>query len=98
MIMENGQQRRTGQRRLNHLLTEDQRYELEAIPIASASPSTASAAAAAVFRNFVRRGRLLANRSGVVFPEQMFVTADLHLQRTLGALWPLNGTTNASEL
>ena len=88
MIAENENHWRSGQRRLNKYLTGGQRGELEALPTASASSAEATAAARAVFRNFVHRGRVLANRTGVAFPEQMLLAADQHLHRTLGSLWP----------
>lgn len=96
MIAENGNHWRSGQRRLNKYLTEGQRGELEALPTASASSAEATAAARAVFHNFVHRGRVLANRTGVAFPEQMLLAADQHLHRTLGSLWPSSGPMTPS--
>lgn len=85
MLAERGIQQSGSNKRLNRLLSNDQRECLESIPPAGASVVAISDAAQAISREFVRRGKALADRTGATWPQALEDAMAAHLQRHLGA-------------
>ncbi|WP_460664702.1 aminoglycoside 6-adenylyltransferase [Kribbella swartbergensis] len=83
MLAERGVRRTGGAKRLNALLSDEQRATLEAIPAAGSDPTDIIAANRYIVREFIRRGTALAEQTGQPWP-QAFVDATLtHLHRHL---------------
>lgn len=84
MLAERGVRRTSGAKRLNALLSDEQRATLEAIPVAGTNPGDLFAANQYITRDFIRRGTALAKATGEPWP-QPFVEATLaHLRRHFG--------------
>ncbi|MGW1343289.1 hypothetical protein ACWCOV_19720 [Kribbella sp. NPDC002412] len=84
MLAERGVRRTSGAKRLNALLSEEQRAVLEAVPAVGTDPADTVDANRYIVRDFIRRGCALAEQTGERWPEE-FVQATLaHLQRHFG--------------
>jgi predicted nucleotidyltransferase len=84
MLAERGVRRTGGAKRLNALLSAEQRAALEAIPAAGTEPTDIVAANQYICREFGRRGTALAERTGEQWPTE-FVDATLaHLRGHFG--------------
>lgn len=80
MLAERGVRRTSGAKRLNALLSDEQRATLEAIPAAGTDPADVIAANQYISRQFIRRGTALAELTGTPWPAA-FVDATLrHLK------------------
>ncbi|HEY3556697.1 MAG TPA: nucleotidyltransferase domain-containing protein [Kribbella sp.] len=80
MLAERGVRRTSGAKRLNALLSDEQRATLEAIPAAGTDPADVIAANQYISREFIRRGTALAELTGNPWPTE-FVDATLsHLK------------------
>jgi predicted nucleotidyltransferase len=80
MLAERGVRRTTGLKRLNALLSDEQRVALEAIPKASTDPADIIAANQYICRQFIARGTALAKLTDNPWPTE-FVDATLtHLR------------------
>ncbi|MFI7060403.1 nucleotidyltransferase domain-containing protein [Kribbella sp. NPDC050124] len=85
MLAERGVRRTGGAKRLNALLSDEQRTALESIPAAGSEPADIIAANQYLCREFIRRGTALAKQTGEGWPTE-FVDATLdHLRRHFGA-------------
>jgi predicted nucleotidyltransferase len=83
MLAERGVRRTGGAKRLNALLSDEQRATLEAIPPVGTDPADILRANEYIVRDFIRRGTALAERTGNRWP-QAFVGATLaHLRHHL---------------
>lgn len=71
MLAENGIRTRGGNKRLNPLLTAEQRHVLESLPIAEMSFDEILIALRAIAREFIRRGKRLAERTGTSWPHEL---------------------------
>ncbi|WP_329005046.1 aminoglycoside 6-adenylyltransferase [Kribbella sp. NBC_00709] len=81
MLAERGVRRTSGAKRLNALLSDEQRAVLEAIPSAGTDPTDIIAANQYVCRQFIARGTALARLTGNPWPTE-FVEATLkHLRK-----------------
>ncbi|SDT43751.1 nucleotidyltransferase domain-containing protein [Microlunatus soli] len=87
MLAENRLQPFGGARRLNPLLTAEQRAELEHVG-ALASLDDVTAAAAAIFSSFASRAERISRRDGIEFPQQMYEVTRHHLHQSLGVDGP----------
>ncbi|MEU4604728.1 nucleotidyltransferase domain-containing protein [Kribbella sp. NPDC023972] len=76
MLAERGVRRTSGAKRLNALLSDEQRAVLEAIPPTGTDPADILAANQYIVREFIRRGTTLANQTGGPWPAE-FVDATL---------------------
>jgi predicted nucleotidyltransferase len=84
MLAERGVRRTNGVKRLNALLSDEQRAALEAIPAAGTDPADIIAANQYICRQFIARGTALADRTGNAWPST-FVDATLkHLHDHFG--------------
>ena len=84
MLAERGVRRTSGAKRLNALLSAEQRAALEAIPAAGTEPADIIAANQYICRQFIARGTALAERTGNPWPAE-FVDATLaHLHNHFG--------------
>jgi len=84
MLAERGVHRTSGAKRLNALLSDEQRIALESIPAAGTDPADIIAANQYICRQFIARGTALAKLTGNVWPTA-FVDATLeHLQNHFG--------------
>lgn len=84
MLGENGVERRGGNKRLNPYLTDEQRQFLEHTPAASgADPASIIGAVGYLSREFIRRGRRLAERTGDSWPTELEAAAMAHLQKSM---------------
>ncbi|TCM49267.1 nucleotidyltransferase domain-containing protein [Kribbella sp. VKM Ac-2568] len=84
MLAERGVRRTGGAKRLNAYLSDEQRTCLEGIPSAGCDPADIVAANRYLCREFIRRGKALAEVTGEPWP-QAFVDATLaHLHRHFG--------------
>jgi predicted nucleotidyltransferase len=84
MLAERGVRRTSGAKRLNALLSAEQRSALEAIPAAGTEPADIIAANQYICRQFIARGTALAERTGNLWPAE-FVDATLtHLHNHFG--------------
>lgn len=80
MLAERGVRRTGGAKRLNALLSDEQRAALEAIPPAGTEPAGIIAANQYICRQFIARGTALAKRTSAEWPTE-FVDATLaHLE------------------
>ncbi|WP_427886636.1 nucleotidyltransferase domain-containing protein [Kribbella sp. GL6] len=77
MLAERGVRRTSGAKRLNALLSDEQRAALEAIPAAGTDPADIVAANQYICRQFITRGTALAELTGNPWPTA-FVDATLH--------------------
>lgn len=77
MLAERGVRRTSGAKRLNALLSDEQRATLEAIPAAGTDPADVIAANQYLCRQFITRGAALADVTGSAWPTS-FVDATLH--------------------
>ncbi|NYH85116.1 hypothetical protein SAMN05421678_11187 [Actinopolymorpha cephalotaxi] len=84
MLAERGVRRRGGNKRLNPYLSAEQRTFLESIPAADVSEEGITATIRVLSREFIRRGRALAGRTGATWPEELEDATIAHLQRHLG--------------
>ncbi|GAA1599994.1 hypothetical protein GCM10009804_65850 [Kribbella hippodromi] len=76
MLAERGVRRTSGAKRLNALLSAEQRAALEAVPAAGTDPAGIIAANQYICRQFISRGTALAERTGNQWPTS-FVDATL---------------------
>lgn len=84
MLAERGVRRTGGAKRLNALLSDEQRAALEAIPAAGSEPAEIIAANQYICRQFIERGTTLAKTTGETWPAE-FVDATLtHLRNHFG--------------
>ena len=84
MLAERGVHRTGGAKRLNALLSDEQRARLEAIPAAGSKPAEIIAANQYICHEFIRRGTALAKQTGESWPTE-FVEATLaHLRNHFG--------------
>ncbi|MFK4083783.1 nucleotidyltransferase domain-containing protein [Kribbella sp. NPDC020789] len=84
MLAERGVRRTSGAKRLNALLSAEQRAVLEGLPAAGSDPGEIVAANQYLCREMLRRGKALAEVTGEPWPAE-FVEATLaHLQRHFG--------------
>ncbi|MEU8227084.1 nucleotidyltransferase domain-containing protein [Kribbella sp. NPDC048915] len=84
MLAERGVRRTSGAKRLNALLSDEQRAALDAIPAAGTDPADIIAANQYICRQFITRGTALAERTGNAWPTT-FVDATLkHLRNHFG--------------
>ncbi|MFI5732584.1 aminoglycoside 6-adenylyltransferase [Kribbella sp. NPDC051587] len=84
MLAERGVRRTGGAKRLNALLSAEQRAVLEGVPAAGSDPTDVIAANQYLCREMLRRGKALALETGAPWPAE-FVDATLaHLQRHFG--------------
>ncbi|MBP2354267.1 putative nucleotidyltransferase [Kribbella aluminosa] len=84
MLAERGVRRTSGAKRLNALLSDEQRAALEAIPAAGTDPADIIAANQYICRDFITRGTALAALTGNPWPAE-FVDATLqHLRNHFG--------------
>ncbi|GAA1576270.1 nucleotidyltransferase domain-containing protein [Kribbella karoonensis] len=84
MLAERGVRRTSGAKRLNALLSDEQRATLEAVPAAGSDPADIIAANQYICREFITRGTALAERTGNPWPTA-FVDATLkHLHNHFG--------------
>ncbi|WP_433164698.1 nucleotidyltransferase domain-containing protein [Kribbella sp. CA-247076] len=84
MLAERGVRRTGGAKRLNALLSDEQRATLEAIPAAGSDPADVIKANQYLCREFIRRGTALAEQTGEHWPTE-FVDATLtHLRQHFG--------------
>ena len=80
MLAERGVRRTSGAKRLNALLSDEQRATLEAVPAAGTDPADIIAANQYICRQFVTRGTALAKLTDNPWPTE-FVDATLtHLR------------------
>ncbi|WP_020573925.1 hypothetical protein [Actinopolymorpha alba] len=84
MLAERGIHRSGGNKRLNPFLSEEQRAFLEAIPAAATSTAAISDAVRVLTREFTRRGKALAVRTGATWPQPFEDATIAHLQHNLG--------------
>ncbi|GAA2756484.1 nucleotidyltransferase domain-containing protein [Actinopolymorpha rutila] len=84
MLAERGVRRRGGNKRLNPYLSGEQRLFLESIPAADVSVDGITATIRVLSREFIRRGRALADRTGAAWPQELEDATIAHLQRHLG--------------
>ncbi len=84
MLAERGVRRTGGAKRLNALLSAEQRATLEAIPPVGSDPADLIAANQYICREMLRRGQALADQTGEPWPAE-FINATLaHVHRHLG--------------
>ncbi len=83
MLAERGVRRVGGNKRLNPFLSDEQRTFLETIPAAATTPADITATARVISREFIRRGKLLAERTGATWPTALEDAAIAHLRRHL---------------
>ncbi|MGZ0149381.1 nucleotidyltransferase domain-containing protein [Kribbella sp. WER1] len=84
MLAERGVRRTSGAKRLNALLSDEQRAALEAIPAAGTNPSDIIAANQYMCRDFIARGTALAELTASPWPAE-FVDATLkHVRNHFG--------------
>jgi len=84
MLAERGVRRTGGAKRLNALLSDEQRAALEAVPAAGSDPAGIIAANQYICREFIERGTALAQVTGERWPAE-FVDATLaHLRNHFG--------------
>jgi predicted nucleotidyltransferase len=84
MLAERGVRRTSGAKRLNALLSDEQRTALESVPAAGTDPAGIIAANQYICRQFIARGTALAELTDTPWPSE-FVDATLkHLQNHFG--------------
>lgn len=82
-LMENGSPR-GGAKRLNSLLSEEQRHSLSALPPLAPTHDAIIESHLAIARRFLPRARRLAEQHGLAYPDAFERATLAHLQRTLG--------------
>ncbi|WP_350279527.1 nucleotidyltransferase domain-containing protein [Kribbella sp. HUAS MG21] len=80
MLAERGVRRTSGAKRLNALLSDEQRAALEAIPAAGTEPADVIAANQYICREFITRGTALAELTGNPWPKEFVDATLLHLR------------------
>ncbi|MGW6196192.1 aminoglycoside 6-adenylyltransferase [Kribbella sp. NPDC055110] len=80
MLAERGVRRTSGAKRLNALLSDEQRATLESIPVAGTDPADIIAANQYICRQFIARGTGLAERTGGEWPTEFVDVTLVHLQ------------------
>lgn len=80
MLAERGIRRTGGAKRLNALLSDEQRATLEAIPSAGTDPADIIAANQYICRQFITRGTTLAERTASPWPTDLVEATLAHLQ------------------
>lgn len=84
MLAERGVRRTSGAKRLNALLSDEQRATLESIPAAGTDPTEIIKANQYICRQFITRGTALAERTGAGWPEEFVDVTLAHLQNHFG--------------
>ena len=84
MLAERGVRRTGGAKRLNALLSDEQRAVLEAVPAAGTDPSDIVAANQYICRQFITRGTALAKLTGEAWPNEFVDATLLHLRNHFG--------------
>ncbi|MET9023829.1 hypothetical protein ABZV93_28025 [Actinopolymorpha sp. NPDC004070] len=84
MLAERGVHRRGGNKRLNPYLSAEQRTFLESIPAADVSVDGITATIRVLSREFIRRGRALAERTGATWPRDLEDATIAYLLRHVG--------------
>lgn len=84
LLAERGIQRRGGMKRLNYWLTDEQRAVIESLPPLVPTVDSVVDAQLHLARIFIERGRALAERLGVEWPEELEAATVRHVEHGLG--------------
>lgn len=85
MFAERGVRKIGGNKRLNPFLSESQRQVLLRLPVLSPTIESVIEAEMAIAREFIPRGRALAEVTGAQWPDELEHATVAHFERSFGA-------------